>query len=206
MSEALRQPRESSPNTVALPGEPGASGRGGVVPAQPAAPSREPARRQGRHPSLGLPPIDMTAGHPAAAQRLQDRRVALGTRALEIALDLDPTFDERYDDLAFRHFLRDTGILIDRLARSVASGDPRWAAQWAEWVAPVYRRRSVPMDDLVTLTEGIRRAAAPWLDTAERESLDAACEAAIVVFRQWRRLAGDARERNPLVAFFYRGA
>lgn len=171
----------------------------------PAAASREPARPNGRHPSLGLPPIDMTAGHPAAAERLASNRDALGARGLEIALDLDPTLRERYDDAAFRHVLRDTHILIDRLARSLASGDTRWAAEWAEWVAPIYRRRAIPMDDLVTLTEGIRRAAAPFLDPAERESLDIAADAAIDVFRKWRRLAGDARTRNRLITFLYRG-
>ncbi len=159
-----------------------------------------------RHPNLGLPPRDLTAGFPAAAARLVADRDGIGVRALEIALELDPTFDHRYDDEAFRHFLRDTRVFIDRLARCVASGDPEWARSWAEWVAPVYRRRAIPMDDLVTIAEGLRRAAATRLSEGERSALDGGVDAAIEVFRWWRRLAGDARKRNRILAFIYRGA
>ncbi len=148
----------------------------------------------------------MTAGFPAAAARLLAGRDRIGVRALEIALDLDPTLDDRYDDEGFRHLLRDTGVFIDRLARSVASGDPRWAREWAEWVGPVYRRRAIPMDDLVTIAEGLRRASAVDLAPEERPALDAAVDAAVEVFRWWRRLAGDARKRNRILAFIYRGA
>ena len=37
-------------------------------------------------------------------------------------------------------------------------------------------------------------------------ALDAAIDAAIAVFKWHRRLAGDARKRNPLLAFIYKGA
>jgi hypothetical protein len=60
------------------------------------------------HPSLGLPPRDETAGFPDAAARLTRDRRRLGQRTMEIAVDRDPTFNDRYDELGMRKLLRDT--------------------------------------------------------------------------------------------------
>lgn len=158
------------------------------------------------HPTLGHRPPDMTAAYPADAERLRRATRPVAARALEVAVDLDPTFSSRYDEAGLRHLLRDLETYIDRVTRSVASGDARWAREWAEWVTPVYRRRRIPMDDLITLSEGLRQAAAAIVEAGAREPMDAALDEAIAVFHWHRSLAGDARKRNRVLNFLYRGA
>jgi hypothetical protein len=158
------------------------------------------------HPSLGLPPPDPTAGFPEAAGRLDAKRSRLAARALEIAVENDPTFRERYDELGLRRLLHDAEVLLQEVARCVASGDPSPMRTFADWVAPVYRRRSVPMDDLVQLSEGIRAAAATVVSGPELQPLHAAIDGVIEGFRWHRRIAGDARKRNRLLQAIYKGA
>jgi hypothetical protein len=79
-------------------------------------------------------------------------------------------------------------------------------AAWADWVSIVYRRRRVPMDDLSHLCEGLRSAVPSVLSPDEMAVADAALDEAIKVFRWNRRLAGDARKRNKLLSFIYKGA
>jgi hypothetical protein len=158
------------------------------------------------HPSLGGPPRDLTAGHPLAADRLRAERARHRTRILEIAIERDPTIRDRHGEIGLRKLLRDANGLLDRLALSVASGDPVFMSEYAEWVAPIYRRRRVPMDDLIHLLEGLRRSAASTLAPDERPAADAAIDAGIAVFRWHRRIAGDARRRNPIGQFLYKGA
>jgi hypothetical protein len=43
------------------------------------------------------------------------------------------------------------------------------------------------------------------LAPAEQEVADRAIDAGIKVFRHYRRIGGDARRRNPLLAMLYRG-
>jgi len=158
------------------------------------------------HPSLGLPPPDLRAGFPEAANRLRAARGRVGTRALEVALERDPSIRERHGELGLRKLLRDTEPLIDRLAIALASADRKAIASWADWVAPLYRRRRVPMDDLIQLCDGLRLAAAAVLTPPERVRAGEAIDEAIRVFRWQRRLAGDARKRNRLLAAIYKGA
>src|SRR5450755_1029257 len=68
------------------------------------------------HPALGLPPLSSNAGLPAAGARLRAARERLGARALEIALELDPTIREHNDQTGSRLLLRDMGILVDEVA------------------------------------------------------------------------------------------
>jgi len=75
---------------------------------------------------------------------------------------------DRLGELGLRKLLRDTDVLIDRLALSVASGAPVYLSEWAEWVGPIYRRRKVPMDDLIHLCEGLRQASSSALAPEER--------------------------------------
>lgn len=157
------------------------------------------------HPSLGLPPRDLTAGFPEAAERLRANRSRLAARALEAAVDADPTLITRYDDVGLRRLLNDAETYLDRVARSVAGDDPYHASHWAETVAPLYRRRKVPMDDMVALGEGLRRAIESVLTPAEREPAHRAIEEANRAFRKMRRIAGDARRRNRLLAAIYKG-
>lgn len=157
------------------------------------------------HPSLGLPPRDMTAGFPAAA-RVRGARTAIANRAFEVALDADPTLRERYDEIGLRRLLRDTMVLLDRTADAIAANEPQIMASWAEQVAPAYRRRAVPMDDLARLCEGIGRAIAGSLTPDERPVAEQALDEAIRVLRWHRRLGGDARRRNRILQAIYKGA
>ena len=158
------------------------------------------------HPSLGLPPLDETVGFPDAAARLIRDKRRLGQRALEIAVDRDPAFKDRHDELALRKLLRDTEIFIDRLALSIAANDPLPMKEFADQVVPVYRRRKVSMDDLIKIANALRAAAAPYLEGDEAAPMHAAIDAAIAVFKWNRRIAGDARKRNKLLQFLYKGA
>jgi hypothetical protein len=122
------------------------------------------------------------------------------------ALDLDPTLAERYDELTRQALLADLEAFVDRLIVAISTGNPRAMATFADLVAVRYRKRKIGMDDLVTLCEGLRRAAGAVVEPAAYPALDASIDAGIVVFKWHRRLAGDARKRNPLLAFIYKGA
>lgn len=158
------------------------------------------------HPTLGKPPLDLTAGFPAAAERLRADRARLGARALEIALMSDPSIRDRYGELGLRRLLRDTEPMIDRLAISIAARDPMAVAAFIEWVVVPYRRRAVPMDDVVHLLDGIRQATPSVLGPEEQALAHEAIEQGIRVARWHRRIGGDARKRNKLLAFLYKGA
>jgi hypothetical protein len=158
------------------------------------------------HPSLGLPPRDLRAGDPASAAALQRGGTRFRDRAFEAALDIDPTLRDRYPDTDRLALHSDLTAFVDRLAIAVASADPRAMATFADLVAVRYRKRKVPMDDLVTLCNGLRRAAAAVVEPEAVASIDAALDEAIAVFKWHRRLAGDARKRNPFLAFIYKGA
>jgi hypothetical protein len=158
------------------------------------------------HPSLGLPPLDPTAGYPEAAARIRTHQYRLAARALRVAMDADPTIEKRYDEPGLRHLLHDAELLAERVALSVATAEPHLAREYAEWTAPVYRRRRIPMDDLVALCEGLRAAFPSVLTPAELPVASAALDAAIAGYRWHRRLAGDARKKNALLQLLYKGA
>jgi len=158
------------------------------------------------HPSLGLPPIDRTAGSPASAEALRRSRARLGERAIEYAGQTDPEFAGRYSPLALTELRLDVDAMVGRLADSVAADDPDGLARWAEMVVPRFRKKRVPMDDLQMLFEGLRRAAPSAVLPEAMPIVDASVDAANAVFKWHRRLSGDARKRNPLLAFLYKGA
>ena len=154
---------------------------------------------------MGLPPPSLTAGLPDAAARIRAGQARLAARALTVAIDADPTIRTRYDEGGQRHLLRDAELLAERVALAVAAGDPAPAAHYADWTAPVYRRRKVPMDDLVALCEGLRAAFPSVLAPGELPSASLALDAAIEVYRWHRRLAGDARRKSAFLQFLYKG-
>jgi hypothetical protein len=158
------------------------------------------------HPSLGLPPPNLSAGDPAAAATLRSGGARLRARALAAAIDLDPTLATRHDELVRQALLSDLEAFVDRLAIATASGNPRAMATFADLVAVRYRKRRIGMDDVISLCEGLRRAAVAVLEPRAQPELDAAIDAAIEVFRWHGRLAGDARKRHPLLSFIYKGA
>jgi hypothetical protein len=157
------------------------------------------------HPSLGLPPLDLTAGSPEAAARIRANQSRLAARALAVAIDRDRTIRDRNDEAGLRHLLHGAELLAERVALAIAAGDPRPAADYADWTAPVYRRKRIPMDDLVALCEGLRAALPSALAPGDLPSANAALDAAIAVYRWHRRLAGDARKRNAFLQFIYKG-
>ncbi len=158
------------------------------------------------HPSLGLPPTDMTAGFPEAAERMRTAQARLAGRALEVALAETSGMRERYDDAGLRQRLRDAELMIERVALAVASGDTEFTQSYASMVVPVYRRRFVPLDDQIALCNGIRASLPGVLTPEELASAGEALDAAIEVYRWHRRLAGDARRKNPILQFLYKGA
>jgi len=158
------------------------------------------------HPSLGLPPPSFAAGFPAAADRLRAGRAQLAARTLEIMVERDRTLVKRHTELALRQLLRDVDVFIERLAMAVADANPRWLGKWMDDVAPQYRRRRVPMDDIVNLLESLQVSSRAVLSPVEQAPADAAIDDGIRVCRWYRRIAGDARKRNPILAFIYKGA
>jgi len=158
------------------------------------------------HPSLGLPPPDRTAGLPGAAARVRANEERLAARALRVAIDADPSIETRYDEAGLRHLLHDAELLVERVALCLETGQPDLAREYAEWTAPVYRRRRTPMDDIIALCEGLRTAFTSVLAPGEVPAAAEALDAAIAAYRWHRRIAGDARKRNPILAFLYKGA
>ena len=157
------------------------------------------------HPSLGLPPTDPTAGLPDAAARIRTNEARLAARALRVAMDADATIERRFDETGLRQLLRDAELLAERVAVSVETGRPDLAREYAEWTAPVYRRRGVSMDDVVALCEGLREAFPSVLAPGELPAAGAALDAAIAAYRWHRRIAGDARRKNVFLQFLYKG-
>ncbi len=157
------------------------------------------------HPSLGLPPTDKISTLPPVAARIAAARERLGARALEIAIDRDPTLRERHDELATRRLLRDTVVLIDRVVEAMAAGDPAPARAFAEAAPPMYRRRRVQMKDVIGLCESIRAAIGATLARGDMGLVDAAIDAMIDRFKWHGRIAGD-HKRNRLLEAIYKGA
>lgn len=158
------------------------------------------------HPSLGLPPRDLRAGDPTSAAVLRGGGARFRSRAFAAALDLDPTLAERHPELVRQALLADLEAFVDRLASAIASDHPHAMAMFADLVAVRYRKRKIPMDDLVTLCDGLRRAASAVVEPGAMPAVDAALDEAIAVFKWHRRLGGDARKRNAFLAFIYKGA
>jgi len=140
-----------------------------------------------------------------AAARIRTNRERLAARALRVAMDSDPTIEERFDEVGLRLLLRDAELLAERVALSIETGRPDLAREYAEWTAPVYRRRRTPMDDLISLCEGLRTAFPGVLAPAELVSATEALDAAIGAYRWHRRIAGDARRKNAFLQFLYKG-
>lgn len=157
------------------------------------------------HPSLGLPPRDLTAGFPDAAARLRAQELRIATRSLEVATNEDPTYADRIGEAGLRNLLQDATVFVDRLAMCVAGNDPIWLREFADQTATVYRRRGVSLDDVTRLFEGIRASVRGVLSADEMAPADTALDEAVAVFRWHRRLAGDARRKNPIVAAIYKG-
>jgi hypothetical protein len=146
------------------------------------------------------------AGHATAAATLRADRERIAGRVLEAFVADDPTARERYDELAMRRLLRDIGTTLDQVSGVLATGDSTAFLSWCEALVPVYRRRGVPMDDLARLAGLLSKAAASVLPLEAASAAATVLEAAGRGFNANRRLGGDAKKRNPVVAFIYKGA
>lgn len=157
------------------------------------------------HPSLGLPPADQRIVHPEAAHRVHEGAIRLAARALEVAIQADPTIRERNDEAGLRARLRDAQLLAERLSIAVGIDEPGPLREYAEMIAPIYRRKRVPLDDVIALCEGLRAALLGVLAPVELATANVALDEAIAVLKWHRRLAGDARKKNAFLQFLYKG-
>jgi hypothetical protein len=156
------------------------------------------------HPALGLPPSDVTVGRPDVAARLR-AAPRLPALSLETALRLDETLSTRHDEVTLRRVLRDYDRHIEQLARSVETGELRFVTDYGEHLVPIYRRRGVRMNDVVTLLRGLEEAAVALGPAADAPAIRTPTEAWIERMRGHRRLPGD-HQGNPLVRFIWKAA
>jgi hypothetical protein len=157
------------------------------------------------HPSLGLPPGDQRIVFADEASTIHDRAAVLAARALEVAIERDPTLRARNDEAGLRARLWDATLLAQRLAIAVRQDDPLPMREYAEQIGPVYRRKGVPLDDLVHLCEGLRASLGGVIAGEAFDAASLALDEAIAVLRWHRRLAGDARKKNAFLQFLYKG-
>ena len=130
-----------------------------------------------------------------ASRRARSRSPSTATRRMR----------DRFDEVGLRELLADAEVELDRIALSIASTEPRFVAEWAEWVAPLYRRRKVPMDDLIRLSEGLRHSVRTVLGPVEAPSRTVRSTRRSASSSWHRRIAGDARKRNRLLQLHLQG-
>ncbi len=107
---------------------------------------------------------------------------------------------DRHDEVGLRHLLRDTEVYIDRMASPSPSDDPSSPGR-----GPSRSRRSTAAGasrwtTWSRLAEGLRLASRPSLLRASAGRSTPRSTRPIGVFRWHRRIAGDARKRNRLLA------
>jgi hypothetical protein len=145
------------------------------------------------------------SGHPAVAARLRASASALAARALEAATRVDATLPERYDELMMRRFLRDYERHIEQLGRAIETGEERFVVIYGETIVPIYRRRNVRMNDVVSLIKGLEGAAVALVPGADADVVRRPTQAWIERMRRHRRLPGD-HAGNKAVRFVWKGA
>jgi hypothetical protein len=147
----------------------------------------------------------MKAGFPVGAQALQEGRTAVARAAIEAVVAADSEFGRRFGEAGLRVLQHDAEVLVERLALCLASGDSRFLAEYAEWIGPNLRRRSVSQLDMVPVCEAVRTTVDARLAAEESAAAGRALDAAIEVFRKNGRIGGDTHRRNALLRWFYRG-
>lgn len=157
------------------------------------------------HPTLGLPPHDVSAGEPAAAARLRASRTRIARLALQATVRDAEGFAERYDETGLQLFLRDLERHVEQLARALETGEEYYVVSYGEWLVPVYRRRHVPMADFMALLGGLQVASATVMTPDENKVADDLFERWTKTLKWHQRLPGDHRG-NPLIRFFWKGA
>ena len=157
------------------------------------------------HPAIGSPPSDATSGHPAVAARLRGSARPLAARALDAATRVDATLPERYDEVMMRRLLRDYERHIEQLCRAIETGEDRFVVIYGETIVPIYRRRNVRMNDVVSLIKGLEDAAVALVPGSDADVVRRPTQAWIERMRRHRRLPGD-HAGNKGVRFIWKGA
>ena len=116
----------------------------------------------------------MSAGDTTAAAALRSGGARLRARALSAALEANPTMRDRHAEVVIQALLADLEAFHDRLVVAVSSADPHAMATFADLVAVRYRKRKIPMDDVISLCEGLRRAASSVVEPGAVATVDAA--------------------------------
>ena len=158
------------------------------------------------HPLHGARPLDQTAGFPSAVAPLTAQWEQLAGRAIVAAVERNPELRDRVGDLGLRHLMRDAQVVLEKLAESVASGSITALKSFTEHGTPTWRRRRISMDDVTDLYEGLRIAVATVLAGEAAAFADRALLEGIAVLKWHRRLGGDTRKRNRILAAIYKGA
>jgi hypothetical protein len=158
------------------------------------------------HPLHGARPLDHTAGFPSAVAPLTAQWEQLAGRAIVAAVEHNPELRDRVGDIGLRHLMRDGQVVLEKLAESVASGSITPLKSFTEHGTPTWRRRRISMDDVTDLYEGLRIAVATVLAGEAATFADRALLEGIAVLKWHRRLGGDMRKRNRILAAIYKGA
>ena len=158
------------------------------------------------HPLHGARPLDPTAGFPEAAALLHDVWRNVADRGLVAAVDRNPELRTRVGDLGLQQLLADAEVVLAKLGESLGAKSAAPLRSFTEHATPVWRRRRISMDDVTDLYEGLRIAVASTLTGEAATFADAALSEGIAVLKWHRRLGGDLRKRNRILAAIYKGA
>jgi hypothetical protein len=85
----------------------------------------------------------------------------------------------RYDELGLRERLRDAVLLADRIALSVAAGDPAPAREYADWTSPSIAASACRSTISSTCCEGLRAALPSVVDGDAMGHAEAAIDEAV---------------------------
>jgi hypothetical protein len=157
------------------------------------------------HPTLGLPPHDITAGHPEAAASLRTNRDRIAQLGLATTVRDAAGFAGRYDEDQLRLFLRDNQTHIEQLAKALETGQDYYVTSYGEWLMPMYRRRRVAAVDFLALLAGLQAASGTVLTPAEKKVSDKLFALWAGRVREHQRLPGD-HKGNGIIRFFWKGA
>jgi hypothetical protein len=158
------------------------------------------------HPLHGARPLDPTAGFPEAAALLHDSWRNVADRGLVAAVEHNPELRTRVGDLGLQQLLADAEVVLAKLGESLGTKSAAPLRSFTEHATPVWRRRRISMDDVTDLYEGLRIAVASTLTGEAATFADAALSEGIAVLKWHRRLGGDLRKRNRILAAIYKGA
>ena len=158
------------------------------------------------HPLHGARPLDLTAGFPDAAAHMRTAVRDVADRGIVAAVEQNPELRDRVGDLGLQQLLADAEPILEKLATSLAAKSVVPLRNFTEHATPIWRRRRVSMDDVTDLYEGLRIAVASTLSGDAAAFADSALVESIAVLKWHRRLGGDTRKRNRILAAIYKGA